>query len=275
MRQRAESGTFSGGAEGRIAATFRRLRAEKRAALIAYLTVGYPSVELTKELVPALAEGGCDIVELGIPFSDPLADGATIQRASFEALQNGVTPKVCIEVAAELRRKVDIPLVFMSYFNPILNYGEEGFCARCAEVGVDGFIVPDLPPDEGGELQAAATRHGLDIIYMLAPTSTDVRIHLVAEKSSGFIYLVSLTGVTGSREALPTGVEGFVARVRTVARQPLCVGFGIATPDQAARMARAADGIIVGSKLIEVVERSDEPAVALKAFVQSLRDAMG
>ena len=161
-------------------------------ALVAYVTVGYPTVESTLEIVPILAESGCDIVELGIPFSDPLADGATIQEASFHALQAGVTPKTCLDVAARVREKTDVPLVFMTYYNPVLHYGLEPFCAACSEAGVDGLIVPDLPPDESTDLDNAALKNGLDLIFLLTPTSTAERIRLVVEKSRGFVYVVSL-----------------------------------------------------------------------------------
>jgi tryptophan synthase alpha chain len=264
----------------RIATTFERLQAGNRKALVGYLMAGYPSVEKTLEAVHSLVRGGCDIIELGIPFSDPLADGATIQRAGHHALENGVTPRDCLDMAARLRKSLDtsfpernVPIVFMTYYNPILNYGVDSFCAACREIGVDGFIVPDLPPDEGGELNEAAGRHSLDVIYLVAPTSTDERIRLVAENSSGFIYLVSLTGVTGARAALPVEIEDFVARVRSAAQQPLCIGFGISTPEQAERMARIADGVIVGSKLIDLVDSGDKNA--LEEFVRSLSVRMG
>lgn len=263
----------------RITATFERLRLSGRKALVGYLMVGYPSAEVTIQAVHSLVSAGCDIVELGIPFSDPLADGATIQRAGHHALESGVTPRACLEVAAALRKSLDVafpdrnvPLVFMSYYNPILNYGLEAFCSACGEIGVDGFIVPDLPPDEGGDLNATARRHDLDVIYLAAPTSTDERIKLVAESSTGFIYLVSLTGVTGARTALPVEIEDFVARVRKFARQPLCIGFGISTPEQAERMARIADGVIVGSKLIDLVDGGD--TAKLEGFVRSLSEKM-
>lgn len=238
-------------------------------ALISYVTVGYPSVEDTLKVVPILVENGCDMVELGIPFSDPLADGATIQKASFYALRNGVTPKLCLEVAAKLSRKVDIPLVFMTYFNPVLSYGLEEFCAACARSGVDGLIIPDLPPDEGSELEAIAQKHKLDLIYLLAPTSSDERIKLVADRARGFIYLVSVTGVTGARNSLPPELNSFVAGVRKVARQPLCVGFGISTPGQARQVAQIADGVIVGSRIIQLMETKGLAAAG--NFVQKLR----
>jgi len=197
----------------RIASAFNKTNHK---AFIPYVTVGYPSIEMTFKAVHVLAEGGCDIVELGIPFSDPLADGTTIQKASFHALQNGVTPQVCFEVVAELRKKVEIPLVFMTYFNPILNYGLEPFCAACVNSGIDGVIVPDLPPEEGSELELATKNYRLDLIYLLAPTSSNERIELVSQRSSGFIYLVSVTGVTGARDNLPPGLEAFVTKVRNV-----------------------------------------------------------
>ena len=187
---------------------------KKHKALITYLTVGYPSIEATLEVVPNLAKWGCDIVELGIPFSEPLADGITIQKSTYHALSNGVTPKLSLEVANKLREKVDIPLMFMTYYNLIFSFGEERFCQESAAAGVDGIIIPDLPPEEGKNLKHAAAGYGLDLVYLLAPTSNEERIALVSQQSSGFIYLVSLTGVTGARDALPTYMENFVQKVR-------------------------------------------------------------
>jgi len=245
-----------------------------RKALIAYVTVGYPSVEATLEVVPALVSGGCDVIELGIPFSDPLADGTTIQRASHRALQQGVTPKLCLEVASELRQRVDAPIIFMSYYNPLLHYGLEAFCATSSRAGVDGLIVPDLPPEEGAELEGLASRKRLDLIYLLAPTTTEGRLRLVADRSRGFIYVVSLKGVTGAREMLPPDLEGFIARVRGVTSKPLCVGFGIATPEQARRVASLADGVILGSRILDIMESSDRPAKAVGAFIRQVRKAL-
>ncbi len=242
-------------------------------ALIAYVTVGYPNIEATLKAVPLLADSGCDIVELGIPFSDPLADGVTIQKSSFHALQNGVTPQLCLEVADELSHKVDIPLVFMTYYNPVFNYGLEEFGTACVRSGISGLIIPDLPPDEGSELEAVSQKQGLDLIYLLAPTSTEERIRLIADRSRGFIYLVSVTGVTGARDRLPADLKAFVARVRILAKQPLCVGFGISTPEQASQIARIADGVIVGSRLIQLMETEDNFA-SLTKLVRGLRDAI-
>jgi len=253
----------------RIASVFKR---SGHKALISYVTVGFPSVEDTLKVVPMLAKSGCDIVELGIPFSDPLADGATIQKASFYALKNGVTPKLCLEVAEKLRRKVDVPLVFMTYFNPILRYGLEEFCGACSRSGIDGLIIPDLPPDEGSELEDITLKHNLDLIYLLAPTSSEERIRLVAGRAHGFIYLVSITGVTGTRDSLPPELNSFVARVRKAAKQPLCVGFGISTSEQASQVAEIADGVIVGSRIIQLMETGDLTAVG--NFVKKLRQAL-
>jgi len=245
----------------------------KHTALIPYITVGYPTLETTLKAVPLFASTGCDIIELGIPFSDPLADGATIQRASYEALRQGVTTKVCLGVAQVLRRQVEIPLVFMTYYNPVLKFGLEQFCSRCAEVGIDGLIIPDLPPEEGKELEKSTKRHGLDLIYLLSPASTEERIRLVTSKSSGFIYLVSLTGVTGARDKLSEELESFVARVRRRTEKPLCVGFGISTPEQARRVAKVADGVIVGSRIIQLLDK-DKSLGNARSFIKYLREAL-
>jgi len=242
-------------------------------ALIAYLTVGYPNIEVTQEVASILSANGCDIIELGIPFSDPLADGVTIQKASYQALQQGIAPQVCLEVAYQLRQRMATPLVFMTYYNPVFNFGLEAFCQASVRAGIDGLIIPDLPPEEGGELEAITNKLKLDLIYLLAPTSTEERIATVTERSHGFIYLVSVTGVTGARETLPPELEDFVKRVKQKAKQPLCVGFGISTPEQARRVARVADGVIVGSRLIRLIEE-DATLSSLKAFILSLRKAL-
>ncbi len=251
----------------------RALRHPGRKALIAYVTVGYPDLDTMLRLVPLLAENGCDVIELGIPFSDPLADGATIQQASHIALQNGMTPDGCFEVAARLSRVVDTPLVFMSYYNPVLRKGIDCFCSIAARSGVSGLIVPDLPVDEGEILEQCSRKHDLDLIYLVAPTTTKLRIRQVAERSRGFLYLVSLTGVTGSRADLDEGLEHFVARVRAETTLPLCVGFGISLPSQASRVARIADGVIVGSRLLQLVG-CDRSLVSATAFVRELRSAL-
>jgi tryptophan synthase alpha chain len=256
----------------RIEGVFRR---NGRKALIAYVTVGYPDVQATLEVVPALAEAGCDIVELGIPFSDPLADGATIQEASTRALQAGVTPRTCLELAGQLRTRVaDLSLLFMTYYNPVLRFGLEPFCRACTAAGVDGLIVPDLPPDEATDLGAVARKEGLDLVYLLTPTSSNERVKLVAGASRGFVYLVSLLGTTGARDSLPPGLEDFVARVRRETAKPLCVGFGISSPEQARRVGRVADGVIVGSRLVQLIGQDSVPFGLVRGFVRELRAAL-
>jgi len=254
----------------RIASVFSQ---RDHKALIPYVTVGYPTIEATLKVVPLLAKSGADIVELGIPFSDPLADGVTIQKSSFQALQQGISPRSCIDIAKQLRAKVDIPLVFMTYYNPVFHYGLEQFCTACVGAGIDGLIIPDLPPQEGADLEAVTKKQDLDLIYLLAPTSNEERIKLVGQRSRGFIYLVSVTGVTGARDKLPADLEAFVSRVKESVAQPLCVGFGISTPAQAKRVALLADGVIVGSRIIQLMESSDLQQVG--EFIKGLRQALG
>ncbi len=242
-------------------------------ALIPYITIGYPSIEATLKVVPILASNGCAIVELGIPFSDPLADGATIQKASFHALENGVTPQLCLDIAKELSQKVEIPLVFMTYYNPVFSYGLDKFCGACINAGVEGLIIPDLPVEEGSELEPCTRKHKLDLIYLLAPTSTEKRIRLIAQRSRGFIYLVSVAGVTGSRDRLPADLGAFISRVRKVATQSLCVGFGISTPEQARQVAQLADGVIVGSRIIQLME-ADSSLTSVGNFTKELRQTL-
>ncbi len=259
----------------RIAAAFERARAENRAALMPYLTLGYPTPDTSLELVETVVAGGADMLELGIPFSDPLADGPTIQHAAHVALQQGMTVVRCVEMARKLRQRgITVPFVFMGYYNPILTYGEEALCRECRDAGVDGLIVPDLPPEEGETLERACRRHGLVLIYLLAPTSTPDRIRLVCEHSQGFVYLVSVTGITGARDRLPPGLAAFVGRVRAVTDKPLAVGFGISTPQQAGQVAALADGVIVGSALIRLTAEA-ERLEEVRAFVAGLRRAVG
>jgi tryptophan synthase alpha chain len=244
-----------------------------RKALIGYITVGHPEPGRTVEIAQALDGSGCDIIELGIPFSDPLGDGPTIQHSSFQALQNGTTPEQCLETAAAVRKEITTPLLFMTYYNPIMNYGDEAFFKEAAKAGVNGFIIPDVPPEEGLKLEGCAAANGLDYVYLLAPTSTDERIKEVARHSTGFIYLVSLTGVTGARESLPPELESFVRRVRSETDKPLAVGFGISTPEHARRVAQVADGIIVGSRIIQLIDE-DLSLAKLRDFLASLRKAI-
>jgi tryptophan synthase alpha chain len=254
----------------RIASIFQK---PGHKALIPYITAGYPDIDSTLKAVPLLVASGADIIELGIPFSDPMADGATIQESSYLALQNGVNTDTCLNIAKNLRQQTEAPLVFMTYFNPVFSFGLDRFCRACVGSGIDGLIIPDLPPEEGVPLECAASEQGLDLIYLLSPTSTPERIRIVAEKSRGYIYLVSVAGVTGARNSLPAGTDTFVARVRQIAKQPLCVGFGVSTPQQAKQIAQIADGVIVGSKLIQLM-KADPSLNSLQIFIRELREAM-
>ncbi len=249
----------------RIEDTFARLRAERRTGLVAFLTVGYPSVDDTLRLVPALIQGGADIVELGVPFSDPLAEGPTIQRSSHHALLQGVTPAVCLDVVGKLRAQgVEAPLILMGYYNPLLAYGLKPFCRDASRAGADGIIAVDLPPEESQPLHDACRASGLDLIYLLAPTSTDERIERVAELASGFVYCVSVTGVTGAREELPAELSSFVDRVRARTPLPIAVGFGISKRKHFRAVGRIAEAAVIGSAIIDEIDRSDPSDTAGK-----------
>jgi tryptophan synthase alpha chain len=243
----------------------------KRKALIAYITVGYPSLDATVEAAVLLAEAGCDIIELGIPFSDPLADGVTIQNATHQALLNGVTVKKCLETAKRIRSKVKTPLAFMGYLNPVLYYGPAEFCAACADAGIDGLIIPDLPPGELPLLDEAAAKHGIDMISFIAPNSSEERIREITGKAKGFIYIVSVTGVTGMRDSFSADLKGLISRVRKVTDLPLCIGFGISTSEQARQAAGMADGVIIGSRIIQLMEEGNKSGRKLRDFATAVR----
>ncbi len=248
-----------------------------------YQMLGHPSLEASPEVITALAGAGADLFELGLPFSDPLADGPTIQAAGQRALDNGVTVAQCLAMVSDLRHQLpDPPFCLMGYINPILAYGAERFLREAAEAGVDGLIVPDLPPDEpeAEEMAALCTRFGIAPIYLLAPTSTAERIELGVLRSQGFVYLVSVAGVTGARTSLPADLSDFVQRVRRIAdRRPagerpyVAVGFGIGTPEVSAAVARIADGVIVGSALVKLAGSSEEPAEAVAKLGAALGQA--
>ncbi len=245
-----------------------------RPALMPYFPLGYPDLDISLDVVEAIDRAGADLIELGLPFSDPLADGPVIQHATQVALQNGMTVARGLRMSAELRRRgVTVPFLLMSYFNPLLAYGLSGLVADAAASGIDGLIVPDLPAEESAELDALCAGRDLALIYFLAPTSTPERIARVTRRARGFIYLVSLTGVTGAREQLPAELPEFIRRIRPLAHCPLAVGFGISTPEQAAAVGQIADGIIVGSALVGAVKNGDAPEVA-GVFIQALRAAM-
>jgi tryptophan synthase alpha chain len=258
--------------ERAIAAAFRAARAQGRSALIPYLTVGYPSPAASLELILALQEGGADLIELGVPFSDPVADGPAIQRASYVALDAGTTPQTCLALAAEARRRgVGVPLLLMGYYNPILNYGIERYADACAEAGVDGLIVPDLPPEEAGPLDAACGRRGLALIFLVAPTSAEERIAALAQATRGFLYVVSRLGTTGVGHVPEKELVERLKLVRRHAQTPVAVGFGLSRPKDMRALAPHADGLIVGSA---IVERAPQGPAALGQYVASLRAAL-
>jgi len=247
-------------------------------ALVGWLAVGYPQRDSYRQLIPALLEGGFDLMEIGVPFSDPLADGPTIQRASTTALSNGTTLRDCIDAVRNLRAEgIAAPLVFMSYYNPILAMGLDQFAGAAAEAGLDGLIVPDLPPEESDELLQVLEPAGIDPIFLVAPTSTDDRLAAVAARARGFIYCVSLTGVTGARQDLTTGLPEYLARVRRHTDLPLVVGFGVSRPEHVQSLRQAADGAVVGSAIVDLLERTPAPqhAQALHHYAASLRAAAG
>ncbi len=263
---------------GRIEETFARLKAEGRTGFVAFLTVGYPDVEATLRIVPALIEGGADVIELGIPFSDALADGPKIQAASFQALEQGVTVETCLEVVRKLRESgVEAPIVPMGYYNPLMAYGPARFAKNAAEAGVDGLIVVDLPPEESDEMLAACEAAGLRLIYLVAPTSTEERIREVARRASGFVYCVSVTGTTGARDEIAPGLAEFVGRVRNATNLPIAVGFGISLPKHFETVARIADAAVIGSAIIDEIARSDssEQSERLKSYAEVVTGRRG
>jgi len=254
-----------------ITETFEALGREGYAALMPYFTLGFPTPAGSLAVIEALAQSGADLIELGVPFSDPLADGPTIQHSTQIALEQGMTVRGCLDLVAEARaRGVRQPLLLMGYINPLLAYGLERYTQDAAAAGADGLIIPDLPVEEAQPLKAACRANGLALVYLVSPTSTPERIAELAARTSGFLYLVSLTGVTGARQSLSSGLAEFVARVRAVARTPLAVGFGIATAQQAQAVAGLADGVIIGSALIHAAGSAADPAAAAADYISGI-----
>ncbi|MBZ4687804.1 MAG: tryptophan synthase, alpha subunit [Clostridiales bacterium] len=264
----------------RIDAVFNDLRKSQGKAVIPYVTCGYPSLDFTKELISVLAEAGADLIEIGVPYSDPVADGPTIQKASARALTAGITLDKIFRLVEEIRGKCQVPLIMMTYYNPIYVTGVENFIKKAAAAGVDGLIIPDLPVEEAGHLSEVAERSGLRTIFLVAPTSTSERIEKIAGISRGFIYCVSVTGVTGARKEVSEGLEDFLKRIRLRTELPLAVGFGISSPETACRAAEYADGVIVGSALIQKIEENvagEDYSKALQeaaAFIKELKGAV-
>ncbi len=241
----------------RIKRTFHNLRKSKKKAFIVYVTAGYPSMPLTEKIVFELEASGADIIELGVPFSDPMADGLTIQRSSEKSLEAGTTLKKILKSVKRIRAKSRIPIALMSYLNPIYRYGVERFVGDAVKSGVDGVIIPDLPPEESSEFVRPAKGGDFCVVFLASPTSTAARIRNIAARSRGFIYYVSLTGVTGARHDLPAHISRDIKRIKRVTDKPVCVGFGVSNAKQARNIARAADGVIVGSAVINIIMNNE------------------
>lgn len=257
--------------ESKIVKTFKELKRKNKKAFIPYIMSGDPSFEKTKEIVLLFEECGADIVELGVPFTDPLADGPIIQRASERALKNCVTLRKVIAFINDLRQYTQIPIALMTYYNPVFKYGEENFVKDAKDSGIDGVIIPDLPPDEAGNLIKLSKEVALDTIFLLAPTSTPSRIKKVAKASSGFIYYVSITGITGATILLDGSVEALITKIRQYTDKPIAVGFGISTADEASIVASVSDGVIVGSA---IVKRLNDSRDKLRGYLVSMRKAI-
>ena len=258
----------------RIDKKFQELRQQGVSAFMPYVCAGDPNPELTPKLFLTLEEAGADLIELGVPFSDPIADGPTIQRASERALKHRISLQQILEIVKTLRQQTDIPIALMSYYNPIFRMGEQAFCKAAQEAGVDGVIVPDLPPEEAQPLLEVAPRYNLATIFLVAPTSSPKRMQLVASVSTGFVYCVSVTGVTGARATLSDEVAPMIAELRKHTDKPISVGFGISTSEQATQVAQIADGVIVASAIINIAEEcmDDETKLltAVKQFASEL-----
>lgn len=252
----------------RIAAAFQH-----KPFFMPYFPLGYPTIESSIDIIEALAKNGADLIEVGLAFSDPLADGPVIQQATQKALQNGITLKKALAGVAELRRRrVSIPLILMGYYNPILSFGLKEYIETAQSAGADGFIIPDLPPEEAAEFEALCG--DLPLVSMLAPTTPPERMSAIAAKAKGFIYLVSVTGVTGTRQQVSAGLEALIGQVKKSTSIPLCVGFGIGTPEQAKQVAAFADGVIVGSACVKTIGGSDHPVEEARRFAREFADAV-
>ena len=246
---------------------------ENGTAFIGFLTAGDPTIDKTVEYILAMEEAGCDLIEIGIPFSDPMAEGVVIQDANVRALKHDTTTDDVFDIVRRVRQKSDVPLVFLTYINPVFFYGYEKFFKRCAELGVDGIISPDLPYEEKGEIADIAKDNGVDVISLIAPTSSE-RIKMIAADATGFIYVVSSLGVTGMRSEIKTDLGAILSDIREVTDLPLAVGFGINTPKQASEIGNIADGVIVGSAIVKLIEQYGENATgALKKYVKSMKEA--
>jgi tryptophan synthase, alpha subunit len=261
----------------RIAQTFQRLKERGEKALVAYVTAGDPDLDKTREILVGLKEGGVDILEIGVPFSDPTADGPVIQAAAQRALKTGTTLSRILDMIQDLRKIIDLPVVLFGYYNPIYAYGTERFAERAKAAGVDGLLVVDLPLEEAEELRGKTDSKGLDFITLIAPTTSEERMCRIARRAQGFIYYISITGVTGTATPSRENVEREIRRIRTHSDLPLVVGFGISTPEQARELASLADGIVIGSAFVRLIaENADSPELAARvsSFAREIKKAM-
>jgi tryptophan synthase alpha chain len=259
--------------KNRITRLFEGLKAKKKKGFIAFVTAGDPDIGTTKKIIRELESSGADMIELGIPFSDPMADGPTIQASYERAVKGGVHLSDVLKLVADVRKESEIPLVLFGYYNPIFNYGLKKFAKDAAHAGADGVLIVDLPPEESDELKVELDKAGVDLIFLLTPTSDEGRMRLVASKASGFIYFVSVTGVTGARSAVSSDIHKYVKRVRKYTGLPLGVGFGISTPAQAKEVCRSADAAVVGSAIVNVIARNKGPRLIkeLGSFVSGIK----
>jgi len=262
---------------GRISETFATLKKRGRKALVPFITAGDPDLETTEQLLHTLVEHGADVIELGVPFSDPMADGPTIQASSLRALESGTTLGAILEMVARVREHTNIPIVLMGYYNPVLRYGVEIFAADAAAAGVDGLLLVDLPPEEADEIHGALRRSGIDLVTLLAPTSPPERRRKLAASGEGYLYYVSMTGVTGTQNVDPGSIEKAVSTLRNESRVPVAVGFGITTPGDAAAVAGFADAVVVGSALVRIIadySKSPELLTRVAEFIAALRQGV-
>jgi len=261
----------------RITNKFNELREKERIALITYITAGDPSLESTEEIVIKLEESGADIIELGVPFSDPMADGPTIQLASERALESGTTLKGVLDTIERIRRVSQVPIILFGYFNPFFHYGLKEFSEDAAEAGADGVLVVDLPPEEAAEFKVHTDKAGLDLVFLLAPTSTTERVELVASHASGFVYLVSVTGVTGVRPDMNYSLDSLADQIKATSGLPVGVGFGVSSAEQVEKIAEYADAVIVGSAIVRIIEQygsnKDSLLEELSKFINGLSGA--
>lgn len=259
----------------RIEKKFKELKQNSKKALIAFITAGDPDFDSTVQYVQALEKGGADIIELGVPFSDPLADGPIIQKSALRALQSGTTLKKIIQMVSQIRKFSSIPIILMGSYNPVFKYGEDKFVADAVNSGVDGIIIPDLPPEEAESLNKLARSNGLDMIFLLAPTSTEERIKVASEMTGSFLYYISLTGVTGTRQKMAEDLNENILKIKRISSKPIAIGFGISNPEQAAAAAGIADGVVVGSAIVKIIEKSPEAKNIFNQITQFVRSLKG